>query len=117
MLRRLGLVSLTCALALAMAGECFAQVKVRTEAIKPSPQSPAQPSTPGSQTGTTAPDSDAAAKKRGGAATVTGPPPEIVLDVSRLPEEPYFDRDLSEFTGRPQGAGTSPTSIRALLST
>ena len=86
MLRRLGLVPLTCALAFAMAGECFAQVKVRTEAIKPSAQSPAQPSAPGPQTGTTAPNSDAAAKKRGGTATVTGPPPEIVLDVSRLPE-------------------------------
>jgi hypothetical protein len=86
MLRRLGLVPLTCALAFAMAGECLAQVRVRTEAIKPSAQSPAQPSAPGPQTGTTAPNSDAAAKKQGGTATVTGPPPEIVLDASRLPE-------------------------------
>jgi hypothetical protein len=94
MLRSLYVVPLALAFALAIADDGFAQVKVRTETIKPS--APSTSNAPPADASQTPPATDTPPttgtvieKKQAGAVTAEAeksvPPPEPILDLSRLP--------------------------------
>src|SRR5262249_28623634 len=87
MLRSLSVFPLALALATALAAEGTAQVKVQTESIKPSQPPAAAPPEASQAPGATG---TVPAKKPTDAARSaprdSAPPPEVIFDVSRLPE-------------------------------
>jgi hypothetical protein len=84
MLRNLSLVLLVCVFAAAAAGVGSAQVKVRTDSIKPAASASDKPATPPAANGPAATGAVTAAKPAVPAAEA--PLPELILDVTRLPQ-------------------------------
>jgi hypothetical protein len=125
MLRSLRVVPLALAFAFAWSVDGVGQVKVHTETIKPSTPSPSDASSatraPTPSAGEKTPVTGGAAeKKQAGAVTAeaSAPPPEPILDVSRLPASVARTRerilaaarsgDLSQLVAVMQSGGTMP---------
>jgi hypothetical protein len=87
MLRSLQIVPLAFALAVAMAAGAFAQQKVRTESIKPSqPPAAASPDASSAPPATGTVPAKKPTDAGSSASQKSAPPPEVIFDVSRLPE-------------------------------